>query len=228
MAEPSAPFDPASQPALTLIQQLRDGSLPPRLLSREQRQQCLEVLLLEGYGQAQLAQLFRCTEKTIQRDVAELRVRHAAAPPSPELAKQLIGEYLLKSRAHHATLVRLAHAKDAPMAERAQAEYLAARVLNDMVDRLQSLGYLPQRQQQVIGDFVHRLEPDQDVASVETVEATIAEIRQIGEEAGGLLPEVAKELESLQQAVAEARLAEQAKHLLTRQQQAAQPEEASP
>ena len=219
--------DQADKPTLTLIQRLKDGSLSPATLTKDQRQQCVEVLLVEGYSLSQIAQLIDRSEKTIKRDLIEIRQRNALAP-SPELAKQLIGNFLIKVEAHQTRLMRLARGTDGSVAERAQAEYSAWRVLKESMEVLQTLGYLPLRPQQVIGDFVHRPEPDRDVASVETVEATIAEIRQIGEEAGGLLPEVAKELESLQQAVAEARLAEQAKHLLARQQQTTQPEEESP
>jgi len=219
--------DQADKPILTLIQRLKDGSLSPATLTKDQRQQCVEVLLVEGYSLSQIAQLIDRSEKTIKRDLIEIRQRNALAP-SPELAKQLIGNFLIKVEAHQTRLMRLARGTDGSVAERAQAEYSAWRVLKESIEVLQTLGYLPLRPQQVIGDFVHRLEPDRDVASVETVEATIAEIRQIGEEAGGLLPEVEKELESLQQAVAEARLAEQAKHLLARQQQITQPEEESP
>jgi transposase len=223
--EPAAPL--AEQPAIAIIQQLKDGLLSPKTLVKDQRQRCVEALVLEGYAYSHMAQVFHCSEKTIQRDLVELRARNAAAPPSPELAKQLIGDYLSKTEAHHAHLMRLARTKEASVAERAQAEALAAKVLTDRFDRLQSLGYLPQRPQQVMGDFIHRVEGEGGAElTLEGTEQILTEIETVGQETG-LEPQVAEQVTVLRQRLEQAKIHQEAQRLLTEQQKAAESPEAS-
>ena len=59
----------ADQPAATIIQQIKAGVLAPSTLPKEQRQRCVEALLLEGSTHSQIAQLLACSEKTIQREL---------------------------------------------------------------------------------------------------------------------------------------------------------------
>ena len=222
-SEPERP--PTDQPAATIIQQLKAGLLAPSTLPKEQRQRCVEVLLLEGSTHSQIAQLLACSEKTIQRDVADIKVRNAASPPSVELARQFIGDYLLKMQAHHAYLMRLARIKEASVAERTQAEAAAAKLLNDFIDRLQSLGYLPQRPQQVIGDFVHRLDGASSEPTLEELEAQYQELWAIASQ-HALPTALDAQLQQLAQRLERARIAEHV-HQLKIQQTESPPQEES-
>lgn len=218
MSAPESAVPLAEQPAIAIIQQLKDGLLSPKTLVKDQRQRCVEALILEGYTYSHMAQVFHCNEKTIQRDLAELRARNAAALPSAELARQLIGDYLMKIHAHHAYLMRLARTKEASVAERAQAEALAAKVLTDCFDRLQSLGYLPQRPQQVIGDVIHHLDAmGGSEPGLDAIQKILEEIETVGQETG-LPPQMAEQLKTLRQRLAQAKLHEDAQRLLTQQQ----------
>jgi len=217
MADVESPQQ-ADRPILTLIQHLKDGAVVPSALTREQRQGCVAVLRLEGYTHAQMAQVLTVSEKTIQRDLADIRARNAASPPSQEHARQIIGEFLVKMEAHHTHLMRLARDKNASVAERVQAEFFAARVLNDLLLRLQSLGYLPERPQHVIGDFVHRLTEDGGAEpTLEATEQIIQEIELVGQETG-FDPTMTEELKALRQRVEQAKLQQDAQRLLSQQQ----------
>ena len=218
MSPPEPERSLADQPAATIIQQIKAGMLAPSTLPKEQRQRCVEALLLEGSTHSQIAQLLTCSEKTIQRDVAEIKVRNAASPPSVELARQLIGEYLMKIHAHHAYLMRLARIKEASVAERTQAEAAAAKLLNDLIDRLQSLGYLPQRPQQVIGDFVHRLDGASSEPTLEELEQQYQELQALAAQ-HALPAALATQLQQLAQRLERARIAERLHQLNTQQTQ---------
>jgi hypothetical protein len=93
---------------------------------------------------------------------------------------------------------------------------------------LQSIGYLPQRPQQVVGDFVHRL--TEDSGSEPTLEATeqiLQEIELVGQETG-FDPTMTEELKALRQRLEQARLQQDARRLLTQQQSTpAEPQEDS-
>jgi len=213
---PEPPIHPPERPVLALLQQLKDGSLHARTLSPDQRQQCVEALLLEGYSVPQIAQVVDRTERTVKRDIVNIRSRNAPTP-SPELAKQLIGDLFMRTEAHHARLMRIAGSAEGSAGEKAQATFLAFRVLKERTELLQSLGYLQKRPQQVTGDFLHRIESGSEEQSLEVAEQAIAEIRLVAKESGGLLPEVAKELPILQEKLDQARLKLKAQNLLDRQ-----------
>ena len=104
---PDDTSDQTDKPVLTIIQRLKDKTLNPEALTKAERQQCVEALLLEGYSPSQIAQLVDRNEKTIKRDLADIRQRNALTP-SLDLARQLIGNFLIKVEAHQTRLMRLA------------------------------------------------------------------------------------------------------------------------
>ena len=145
MSEASAQLPEKS--ALTLIQQLKDGSIHPSTLTKEQRQQCVEVLMFEGYPVSQIAQVVGHCEKTIRRDLDDIRAKNALSPSS-KFSKQFIGVMFIQMEAHHGRLMRTSRSSEVSGAEKIQAEFLAFRVLKEKTELLQSLGYLPRQPRQ--------------------------------------------------------------------------------
>jgi len=138
-------MEPDAKPetALGLIKKIQSGQLNSGLLTKEQRQQCVEVLFLEGAtSQSSLAELFQVTDKTIRRDLADIRAKNELHT-SPEFVSQISGEFVIRARIHSTHLMKLARESKASVGERAQAEYYASMVYRDMISTLQSLGYLP-------------------------------------------------------------------------------------
>ena len=153
------------QPLLSLIQEIKSGSTDPKVLPVELRQQIVETLMIEGYVVSQIAQLLNRSEKTIQRDLSQVRSKNSLKP-SVDLAKQMIGELVVKARTHNAYLMRLARSKGGSISDKAQAEYSAWRVSKELVEKLQTLGYLPLRPQEIVGDLFHHLVMQDETASV--------------------------------------------------------------
>lgn len=186
---------------LAVIQQLKDGRVEAGSLDKETRQRCVEVFVLEGYSVPQMAQILVKCEKTIRRDIAEIR-EHNTLTPGIELAKKLIGEMVTYSRVHRSHLMRMARGQNTSTSEKAQAEYFAHRVTMDMIDKLQRLGYLPQATQ----SFEHYIKTDDERSFVE-LRSQIIEIEKISEEAGELTPEMSRELEELKKRIDKAEIA---------------------
>ncbi len=182
-------------PVLVFIQRIKDGQLDPKTLNKELRQQCVEVFLYEGYGISAMAQILQRSDKTIQRDVAEIRERNAISPDIG-LAKKMVGEMVSHARNHHAYLMRLARSPGASVSEKGQCEYLAATVLFQQITKLQSLGYLPLQPQSVVGDIFHHHE-DASQKDAAGYRAMIDEIETSAREAGSVPPEIAKEIKQL-------------------------------
>lgn len=178
----------------TILTDIKSGKLDPVTLAKPVRQQCVEALMLEGHQPSALAPILKVSDKTIKRDLNEIFERNAVNP-SPELAKRLIGEFLQKMHTHHAYLMRLARSKEGSLREKGEVEYLAWRTQKEAIELLQSLGYLPSRPTQIVGDIFHHA--DRAEPAIVDIKKQIAEIELIAEETKVLTPEVLAKLGDL-------------------------------
>lgn len=192
------------QPVLSVIQKIKDGQIAPETIDKELRQQCIEVFLGEGYSVSSIAQIFKKCDKTIRRDIESIRERNALVPDI-DLAKKTIGEMVMYMHIHRGHLMRIARSKDASVSEKAQAEYLAARVGMEMIAKLQTLGFLPLKPQEIIADFSHRVTTDEEKSFGE-LRSQIDEIEKISKEFGELAPEMKEELNKLKQRIEKAEI----------------------
>lgn len=161
-------YNKEDTPTYKILQAIKAGSLDAKSLSKEERQACVEVLILEGYEVASIAQLLDRSEKTIKRDKQEIWQRNSQMP-TPEFVLREITEMINKGKVHQSYLMRLARSKDTPPKERIEAERSAWQVGNEIAERLQTLGFLPTKPQEVINNLYHH--------KVDT-EATISELKK--------------------------------------------------
>lgn len=200
-------------PLLSLIQKIKDGSVDPRSITKDQRLQCVLILWSEGYNESSIAQVLNRSEKTIRRDLSDIRSQNALSP-DPNLARELVGEMLQKARAHQSRLLRISSNKENKAFERIQAEYAAWRIERELIERMQSLGYMPQRPQEL---FLTREENDQ---SLEEISQTMIELEAVVKENGTVTPEFQSALTVLQEKLEKAKLNEEAQKLLIQQKEA--------
>jgi len=128
-------------PVLELVEKIRGGIVDPKLLFTSTRQMCVEALILEGCPTSSIASLFKVSERTIRRDVVELRKKNAIQA-SPEMTGALLGEFLANARNHSSHLKRIANLREAYPDEKARAAYLAWRVCLELIDQLSVVGFL--------------------------------------------------------------------------------------
>ncbi len=183
------------QTALKIIQDINSGACDPCLLDKSMRQQCIELLIGEGYTHSQLAQLLKRSEKTISRDIQEIRQKNALTP-SVEFAKETVGELVNKARIHASYLMRLARDRNSSTNSKAGSEFLAWRVIKELVEKLQTLGFLPIKPQEVTGDIYHHvLGKEED--SYEDVKKMISEVEAVAKETNTLSEELTDEIGQL-------------------------------
>lgn len=204
-------------PAVQLLQQINTGLVDPKLLDPTSRQRCIEVLVAEGYTVPNIAQVLKRSEKTIGRDLKDIQSRHALSP-DVEFAKQLIGQVFQKAMNHHDHLVRLARTQGATVGEKVLAEASAWKVLKELVERLQDLGYLPSKPEQVSGDIYHHIVNEEGGESYEQVKKMITDIESTAKETDSLTPELTEELEQLKARLEKAEIFLQAKRIAKQQQ----------
>jgi hypothetical protein len=165
-------------PILTILQRIKEGMVDPRTIDKETRQACVEALLGEGASQTQIAVHLKHCDKTIQRDVQEIRKKNAVNV-TPEFVTETIGDMISSAQQHHARLIQLAKNSSASTMERAQAELYAWTVKKDCVTKLQTLGCLPQKAQEVIGDVFHHKAEEDEEESFEALDEMIKDITQM-------------------------------------------------
>jgi hypothetical protein len=125
-----------------MIHRIKIGTLDPRILKKEERQMCVEALIFESASPSWICQFLKVSDRTVRRDLEEIRSRHALSPDS-KLAREIIGEFVIWGRIHRGNLMKLARNASASVSERAQAELYAFNIMSDTISKLQSLGYLP-------------------------------------------------------------------------------------
>lgn len=204
---------PEEQPVFELIQQIKDGVLNPETIPKDLRQRCVEVLLGEGCTVASMAQILKKNEKTIRRDLEDVRERNAIAPDI-NLAKKIVGEMIMYVRIHRDHLMKLSRTKESSVAERSQAEFYAFKVEIELITRLQTLGYLPTQPQAVVGDIYHHANGPELNASFSDLKAMITDIVSTAKETNILTPELQGEAESLRSKIEKAELSSQVSNFL--------------
>ncbi len=198
------------------IQAIKDGKLNPKSLSETERQECVEVLSGEGYTQAQVGEVLKITDRTVRRDLVAIEERNALSPDLG-LAKRIIGNMFQKAIGHHRYLVRLARTSSASVSEKSQAEFLAWRVLKEMVEKMQSLGYLPMRPHEVSGNLFCHVDEDGSEKSFEEARKTLDEVVRIANQCGNLTPELEKDVSLLQKKIEKAEIVSESEKLLKKQ-----------
>jgi len=202
-----------------LLQEINSGITDPKLLDKQSRQQCIELLIAEGYSYTQISQVLKYSEKTISRDIKDIRARNELVP-NITFVKQFTGEVLQKAMNHHSFLVRMARAKDTSPAEKIQAEYAAWKILKETVEALQTLGYLPLKPKEVTGELYHHIAVEEGGESIKEVKMMLSEIESVAKDTDTYSEELAEEIKLLSVRLEKAEVAEEAKKLVDKQKKA--------
>ncbi len=91
---------------------------------------------------------------------------------------------------------RLSKTANSSAPERILAEVSGWKIFKELVERLQSLGYLPSRPTEIVSDVFHHSE-NSDEKTPEEMRRMLASIEELGKENGILDKEVISKIESL-------------------------------
>lgn len=202
-------FQDEDKNAVQLLQEIHAGITNPKTLDKRSRQECVELLITEGYTHAQISQVLDCSQKTVSRDMKEIRRRNQLVPDI-DFAKQFVGEMFRRGMNHHSSLVRIARSKNISSGEKIQAEYIAWKIFKELSEKLQSLGYLPLRSTEIVGDIFHHR--DEEVTP-DQMRKMIATIEESGKEAGILNKEMKSKIKELKARIKQSEIALEIKRL---------------
>lgn len=184
---------------ISVIQSVKDRTRNPKTLSEYERQECVEFLSWEGYTQAQIGQILKISDRTVRRDLRAIEDKNALSP-DVDLAKRIIGDVFRKAKVHHAHLMRIARSQEASNSEKAQAEFMAWRVLKEMTCQMQSLGYLPSTPQTIVGDVFHH-HVDGGMSDLDEITRQIMEIEKIADGDGKIADDIKDDLTKMKSVV---------------------------
>ena len=126
---------------MDLIRTLRDGTASGRKLSQDQRRSCVEMLALEGMQTSEIADLLGRCDRTIRRDLEQIRTENALHP-SDELGPVILGEYRTRVETSVSRLHKLQRDQNATVADKISAVRSAAEIYDRFVERLSALGLI--------------------------------------------------------------------------------------
>lgn len=121
------------------IGKIKDNLLDPKVLSKQARLLCVEYLVMEGLQQAAIAHFLKVSDRTVRRDVEEVRKEYGMGK-NAVLTQDVLSEFLFNAKMHHSQLVKIARTATVPAAERVKAENLAWRISKDVLQELYHMG----------------------------------------------------------------------------------------
>lgn len=130
----------SQKPALELIKQIDEGLLNPRNLHRPERLNIVDMLRAEGWGQAKISLLLKCSHRTVKRDIRQLKARN----------RHLVTEYTRERVANES----IAMADGLRQKAIAKGDIDTAwRITKELPELIQSLGLLPKAPLRIEGSM---------------------------------------------------------------------------
>ncbi|MCA9293203.1 MAG: hypothetical protein KDA20_05260 [Phycisphaerales bacterium] len=160
---------------LDIIRDLKSGVLDPCNLAPEERQLCVAHLNGEGLSVAEIAKVLKVSDRTVQRDRKAIlqsnRLEH-----NPQLAGEYAGWLIAEAEATVSRLRRTARDRETPAAVKIEAEKACFDIRDRVIQRLQSLGFLPMATQRVHADLIHHTGEAQTLAEIQAEAQRLQEI----------------------------------------------------
>ena len=143
--------------ALSLIRAIREGAISPTGLNPEDRGRCVEHLSAEGYSVVEISEILKVSERTIARDRAAIR-QHNALKRDPKLTAEMVGYLVQQAEQAVGRIRRVTRDARTSAAVKIDGERACWLTSKELVERLQSLGYLPTAPTEIRGELTHHVQ----------------------------------------------------------------------
>jgi DNA-binding CsgD family transcriptional regulator len=160
---------------LEILQGIKTGTTNPALLSPKQRRRLVILLLGEGHSTAEIAHLLKVSDRTIERDKDKIRKKNAIVK-DPKLVGQMAGRLLFEAETAIQKIRKYERDKQTSPATRIDAEHKCFQIVNELAERLQSMGYLPTAAKKLEADLTHHTG---DTLSLDEIESEVRRLRDI-------------------------------------------------
>lgn len=134
----------------------------------------MEYLIGAGRPMAEVAEHLKISLRTAQRDLARIREEHSVTS-TPEVQNQILGRLILKADQAISRLTKISQDRAAPHSAQVDAAHKGWSIEKELFEKLQSIGIMPLRPQQVQADIHHVA---QSIPSLEEMHGDLAIIEK--------------------------------------------------
>jgi len=194
---------------LSLLQKIQAGTVDPKCIRPAERRLIISYLMADGYSTADMAQILKISDRSIERDKKTIREANALAA-SPELVEQMVGRLVCEAELSVQRIRKTARDKGTPQAVKVDAEHRCYQIVSDMITSLQRLGYLPTATAKLQADFTHSIGQFPDFAQMQ---AEVQRLRQITGETQGTDPQLTEQLNQIETQLVKAKLLNQIENI---------------
>ncbi len=194
---------------LSLLQKIQAGTVDPKCVRTADRRLIVSYLIADGYSTADMAQILKVSDRSIERDKKAIRETNALAA-DPELVEQMVGRLVCEAELSVQRIRKTARDKGTPQAVKVDAEHRCYQIVSDMVASLQRLGYLPTATPRLQADFTHTIGQIPDFAQMQ---AEVQRLRQIAGETQGTDPQLTEQLSQIETQLVKVSLAGQIENI---------------
>ena len=200
-----SPSDDGDGRTVSVLRKIESGVVDPKCISLSERRQLVGFLMSDGCSTAEIAQILQVGDRTIERDKKAVRESNAIAR-DPKLVEQMVGRLVGEAELSVQRIRKAIRDKKVSPSVKVDAEYRCFVIVNDMVQSLQRIGYLPTAAQKVEADLTHHVG---DVPDLGTTRAEVVRLKEICQQHPDRNPEVVQRVRQLEQQVVEADFATQ-------------------
>jgi len=194
---------------LSLLQKIQAGTVDPRCTRPAERRLIVSYLMADGYATADMAQILKISDRSIERDKKAIREANALAA-DPELVEQMAGRLVCEAELSIQRIRKAARDKNTPQVVKVDAEHRCYQIVSDMIGSLQRLGYLPIATARLQADITHNIGQIPDFSQMQ---AEVQRLKQITGETQGTDSEVIEQLNQIETQLGKAKLANQIENI---------------
>ncbi|MGV7225246.1 MAG: hypothetical protein ACQ9MH_27495 [Nitrospinales bacterium] len=175
---------------ISLVRDIQAKKIAPESLSIEDRQGCVEYLMIEGYSAVEIAEILKKDPRTIRRDKQHLRKANSLKYEL-ELAEQLLGQLVQTAEQCIYKLRKYSRDRDCSITDKIAVELGVWKIFKELVEKLQSVGYLPFTLQENGSGF-------DAISSPQDLQAKLNDLKQLAKESDTLPDTVADHITAIE------------------------------
>jgi len=170
--EPSEDDGPQT---LALLQKIKDGQINPKSIGKKEGKLLARFLKNENKSTPEIAHLLSRSDRTIRRYIEELEEEDAITK-DPKLVGRMAGRLKSEAELSKQRIRNSARGNGTPASVKVDAEHRCFQIDCLLIEKFQSLGFLPTAAQKVAAELTYQTE---EVYSFEQIVENVKILQQI-------------------------------------------------
>ena len=194
---------------LSLLQKIQAGAVDPKCIRPAERRLIVSYLMSDGYCTADMAQILKVSDRSIERDKKAIREANILAA-EPELVEQIAGRLVCEANLSIQRIRKATRDKKTKTAVKIDAEHRCYQIVSDMICSLQRLGYLPIATARLQADFTHNIG---EIPALTQMQAEVQRLKQITGEVQKTDPQLTEQLNEIETQLVKVKLADKIENI---------------